>query len=473
MLFNSFEFVLFLAVVLALYRALPHRGQNTMLLVASYLFYGAWDWRFLILFAITTVTDYACSLQIAATTSARRRKAFVALSVTVNMGILGFFKYANFFSDSLASLFGALGIPFHPLSMAIILPVGISFYTFQSMSYTLDVYRGRLQPCRNLFDYALYVSFFPQLVAGPIERATHLLPQVTQPRTVTVPYVAEGLRLILWGYFKKVFVADNMALIVEPIFAASGDFTAAQVWVGALAFAFQIYGDFSGYSDIARGTARLMGFDIMRNFDLPYFSRSPQEFWRRWHISLSTWLRDYLYIALGGNRKGRLRTYVNLMATMVLGGLWHGAAWTFVIWGTYHGLLLALHRAWSEWRTRGGREPRPAPGVMVQALQMAAMFLVTLYSWLIFRCESLSQLIAMTRGLVRFSADAAWVSGLGKIAVYGAVLVAMQLAQLRWRDPDLTRRWPAPVQAAFYLMLFYLTMVFGVFDSRSFIYFQF
>lgn len=473
MLFNSFQFILFFGAVLLLYRALPHRGQNWMLLIASYVFYGAWDWRFLILFFITTLTDYCCALQVARSTSPRRRKSFVALSVVVNMGILGFFKYANFFSDSLAGLLAVFGVQFHPLTMAIILPVGISFYTFQSMSYTIDVYRGQLAPCRNFFDYALYVSFFPQLVAGPIERATHLLPQVLKPRRVTPGYVSEGLYLILWGYFKKVFVADNMALIVEPIFAQQTGFTGAQVWIGALAFAFQIYGDFSGYSDIARGTARLLGFDIMRNFNLPYFSRSPQEFWHRWHISLSSWLRDYLYIPLGGNRKGRVRTYVNLMATMVLGGLWHGAAWTFVIWGTYHGLLLAVHRAWCEWRGQAPKGESPEGSALLKGLQIAAMFLLTLYSWLIFRCTSFGQLREMTRALWDVDFTPGFLRGLAKVLLYAAILIGVQLGQYYKKDPDLVRRWPPALQAAFHLIAVYLLLVFGVFDSRSFIYFQF
>jgi D-alanyl-lipoteichoic acid acyltransferase DltB (MBOAT superfamily) len=473
MLFNSLQFLVFFGVVLALYRRLSHRWQNGMLLVASYIFYGAWDWRFLILFFTTTFTDYCCALQVANSTSPARRKGFVALSIAVNMGILGFFKYANFFSDSLAELFAALGLQFHPLTMAIILPVGISFYTFQSMSYTLDVYRGELAPCRNLFDYALYVSFFPQLVAGPVERATHLLPQVLQPRQVTVEYVSEGLYLILWGYFKKVFVADNMALIVQPIFAQQTGFTGSQVCIGALAFAFQIYGDFSGYSDIARGSARLLGFDIMRNFNLPYFARSPQDFWRRWHISLSTWLRDYLYVPLGGNRKGRVRTYVNLMATMVLGGLWHGAAWTFVIWGAYHGLLLSIHRAWTEWRNPAAERGRTDGNPLVHGLQIGAMFILTLYGWLIFRCQSFGQLCEMTAALCRVSLDSSLLHGLAKILFYAAVLICVQLAQYLGRDLDIVRKQPPVLQAAIHLLALYLLLVFGVFQSRSFIYFQF
>jgi D-alanyl-lipoteichoic acid acyltransferase DltB (MBOAT superfamily) len=473
MLFNSLQFLIFFIAVLCLYRRMSHRGQNWMLLVASYIFYGAWDWRFLILFFITTFTDYCCALLVAGSGSSGHRKGFLALSVAVNMGILGFFKYANFFSDSLADLFAAFGLQFHPLTMAIILPVGISFYTFQSMSYTIDVYRGELAPCRNFFDYALYVSFFPQLVAGPVERATHLLPQVLQPRRVTREYVSEGLYLILWGLFKKVFVADNMASIVGPIFAQHAGFSSTQVCLGTLAFAFQIYGDFSGYSDIARGTARLLGFDIMRNFNLPYFARSPQDFWRRWHISLSTWLRDYLYIPLGGNRKGGVRTYVNLMATMVLGGLWHGASWTFVIWGAYHGLLLSIHRAWGEWRERGGKPLGAPANLVVQGLQMGLMFALTLYGWLIFRCQSFGQLREMTLGLCRIDFDPSLLRGLAKILFYTAILGGVQLAQYVSRDPDIVRRQRPVLQACFYLIVFYMLLLFGVLNSQSFIYFQF
>jgi alginate O-acetyltransferase complex protein AlgI len=347
--FNSFAFAVFLPTVLLLYWALPKRGQNLLLLGASYFFYGYWDWRFLSLLAISTVVDYTAALRIERehggldSTSRRRKKVWLLASLCTNLGLLGFFKYFNFFADSFAELLASLGLTVNPMYLSVVLPVGISFYTFQTMSYTIDVYRGRMPATRRFFDFALYVSFFPQLVAGPIERAAVLLPQILNHRCFSRVQFLDGTHLIFWGLFKKVFVADNLAPVADRIFAA-GSCSAAETLLAAYAFAFQIYCDFSGYSDIARGCAKCMGFELMLNFDHPYVAENPREFWQRWHISLSTWLRDYLYIPLGGNRGGNLLMYRNLALTMLLGGLWHGAAWTFVIWGAYQGVLLIGHR---------------------------------------------------------------------------------------------------------------------------------
>ncbi|MCC6142692.1 MAG: MBOAT family protein, partial [Candidatus Hydrogenedentes bacterium] len=315
MIFNSLEFVVFFLIVYGLYIILTHRAQNVMLLVASYIFYAWWDWRFTLLIFLTTFVDYHCARNIAATDDPRRRKWFLTISMVTDLGILGFFKYFNFFTESAVELLDKVGFHADPITLQIILPVGISFYTFQSMSYTLDVYRGELTPAKTLANYALFVSFYPQLVAGPIERAKHLLPQMENPRTITYADMREGAWLILFGFFKKVVVADNFAVIANEIFNHPGHYHGFAVLLGVYAFAWQIYGDFSGYSNIARGTARLMGVDIMVNFRMPYFASNPQEFWRRWHISLSTWLRDYLYIPLGGNRGGEGKTYRNLMTT--------------------------------------------------------------------------------------------------------------------------------------------------------------
>ncbi len=348
MLFNSLEFVVFFAVVLALYSVLNHPRQNALLLVASYVFYGAWDYRFLLLLIGTTLVDYAVGLAIDRRSDPAARRRILMFSIVANLGVLGVFKYFNFFADSLVEFAGLFGLSVSPVTLNIVLPVGISFYTFQSMAYTIDVYRGHLKPCRSLPDFALYVTFFPQLVAGPIERATHLLPQIYARRVMTAEKIGSGLSLIALGFFKKVVMADNLAPTVNEIFAKQGGYTAEEVLVGAIFFAFQIYGDFSGYTDIARGTSRVLGFELMDNFREPYFARSPSDFWQRWHISLSTWLRDYLYISLGGNRGGRLTTYRNLILTMLLGGLWHGAAWNFVWWGLYHGTLLVGYRWYEE-----------------------------------------------------------------------------------------------------------------------------
>ncbi|MBT8405679.1 MAG: MBOAT family protein, partial [Gemmatimonadetes bacterium] len=319
MLFNSYLFWAFFAVVLLLYRGLKHRGQNRMLLVASYVFYGSWDWRFLSLIVFSTLVDYWVGLALADPSATdRRRRRLVTVSLVSNLGLLAVFKYLGFFVDSAAALLEGLGLQANLPSLHIILPVGISFYTFQTLSYTIVIYRRKLEPTRDLLDFGLYVAFFPQLVAGPIERASHLLPQVLRPRRTTERQFREGLYCILYGLFKKVVIADNMALVVNHIFSQPpSTLNGLDTLVGVYAFAFQIYGDFHGYSLIAQGVARWLGFDIMDNFRQPYFAWSPQEFWRRWHISLSTWLRDYLYIPLGGSRTGgRTR---NVLITMLLG----------------------------------------------------------------------------------------------------------------------------------------------------------
>jgi alginate O-acetyltransferase complex protein AlgI len=357
MLFNSFVFVLFLAIVLPVYYALSHRWQNRFLLVASYVFYGYWDWRFLGLLAISTVLDFALALLIAGTDSPRRKKRRVALSVVVNLGILGFFKYFDFFVDSAAVLLESAGLQANLPMLRVVLPVGISFYTFQSMAYTIDVYRGIQPPTRNLLDFALYVAYFPQLVAGPIERASRLLPQIQSPRRVGQAQWERGAQLILWGYVKKVAIADGLAPYADAVFRDPSSFSGLSLWLGVYCFAVQIYCDFSGYTDIARGVSQLLGIELMENFRQPYLSRNITEFWRRWHISLSTWLRDYLYVPLGGNRRGPAMQYRNLMITMLLGGLWHGAAWTFVVWGGLHGLFLATHK----YMTRGRKIGQEAP----------------------------------------------------------------------------------------------------------------
>ncbi|MBA4149668.1 MAG: MBOAT family protein [Verrucomicrobia bacterium] len=471
MLFNTIEFGIFFLAVLSLYFVLPHRGQNLMLLGASYLFYGAWDYRFLSLILISTTVDFVVGQMLHKSEDDRRRKVILFWSIFINLGFLGFFKYCNFFAENLQGLLATFGVQVRPSTLSIILPVGISFYTFQSMSYTIDIYRRQLKPCTRFFDFMLYVAFFPQLVAGPIERAQHLLRQVTTPRKVRKEHFTEGFHLIMWGLFKKMVIADNMALIADPIFNQSGDFSAGQVFVGALAFAFQIYGDFSGYTDIARGVARTMGFELMLNFNLPYFATSPQDFWRRWHISLSTWLRDYLYIPLGGSKKGEVRTYINLMLTMVLGGLWHGASWTFVIWGFYHGALLCVHRLIQ--KSLPVPSFSPAGEFVWRWTRIAFMFGLTLYGWLIFRAASFEQLMAMTKALFAFQLSPETVGLVVKILFYCGLLLLVQLYQHARNNLEAVRESPVLLQTSFYLVCFYLIAIFGVFDAQSFIYFQF
>jgi D-alanyl-lipoteichoic acid acyltransferase DltB (MBOAT superfamily) len=475
MLFNTLEFGIFFVAVFGIYALLPSfRWQNYFLLAASYFFYACWDYRFLALIFISTTVDFFVGRLLSETASQPRRKFILFWSILFNLGFLGFFKYYNFFAHNLQALLGTIGLSTSMTSLNIILPVGISFYTFQSMSYTLDIYRGAMQPTKRFSDFALNVAFFPHMVAGPIQRANSLLQQICAPRQMTRETFSEGFYLILWGLFKKVVIADNLVLIVDPIFAQTGHYTATQVLTGMLAFAFQIYGDFSGYSDMARGTALMMGFRLMVNFNLPYFAVNPQDFWRRWHISLSTWLRDYLYVSLGGNRRGEARTYANLMLTMVLGGLWHGAAWTYVLWGVYHGLLLSLHRLL---RTLFPGEPAFAQSPAGQAVwkwaRIGFMFVLTLYGWLIFRATSFHQLWSMTGALFSLTLDPSIVWLITKILLYCSLLLLVELFQLRKNNLDLVRQSPVPVQVGFYLACFYLIVLLGGFYAQSFIYFQF
>lgn len=478
MAFNSFAFAVFLPLVLILYWSLgrSRKAQNAMLLVASYVFYGWWDWRFLSLLIVSTVVDYIVAERIHAiqatdADSQRRRKRWLLLSLVGNLGILGFFKYFNFFAGSLQSALASVGIQADPFYLNVILPVGISFYTFQTLSYTVDVYRREMPPAKTLTDFALYVAFFPQLVAGPIERAITLVPQIELPRRFDKTQFVSGLNLIFWGLFKKVYVADNLAPVVN---AAFDDPTASglQVLIGVYAFAFQIYCDFSGYSDIARGCARTMGFELVENFRYPYVALNPSDFWRRWHISLSTWLRDYLYIPLGGNRQGGLLTYRNLALTMLLGGLWHGATWLFVLWGAYQGLLLVVHRLYSEWRA--SRDLPPATGgLLSKAVRVVVMFQFVCVGWLIFRGESLGQIGSMLQRLITWS-GAPDVALFEPLVVFVLPLLVVE-AILGWsrREGVYQLQWvPSPLRVIAYGALFYLFAFHGA-SSQSFIYFQF
>jgi D-alanyl-lipoteichoic acid acyltransferase DltB (MBOAT superfamily) len=361
-------------------------------LVASYVFYGYWNWKFLFLLGISTVVDFSVGKALYATQNPKKRNILLGISLVSNLSILFFFKYFNFFADSFANMLNMVGLRADPITLNVILPVGISFYTFQTLSYTIDIYRRQLQPTNNFLDFALFVAFFPQLVAGPIERAATLLPQISSKRQIQIDQINAGLFLILWGFFKKIVVADNMGKIADQIFNNYTEYQGLDIAIAILAFTFQIYGDFSGYSDIARGTSKLMGFELMVNFKLPYFALNPSDFWRRWHISLSTWLRDYLYIPLGGNRYGTVRTYCNLFIVMLLGGLWHGAAWNFVIWGAFHGTILILYRMFDRHQkyldTAEGKHLYPQ--VM---LKMMIMFVLTCIGWVIFRSRSVEQIM--------------------------------------------------------------------------------
>lgn len=402
MLFNSIDFAVFLPIVFVLYWFVFQRNlriQNFFLVVASYLFYGWWDWRFLVLMTVTILCSYAGGILIdrtrcktSQTVIRRRTRAIVAANIIINLLILGFFKYYNFFAQSFADAFTLFGKPMAIHSLKIILPVGISFYTFQALSYSIDVYRRKLEPTRDLIALFAFVSFFPQLVAGPIERATNLLTQFYVRRTFDYDKATDGMRQILWGLFKKIVIADNCAVTADSVFGNYETTPAILLVVGAIAFTFQIYGDFSGYSDIAIGTARLFGFNLKRNFAFPYFSRDIAEFWRRWHISLTTWFRDYIYIPLGGSRCAKSKVVRNTWIIFVVSGLWHGANWTFVAWGAYHALLFMPLLLLGKNRRYIGivAENRLLP-TWKELLAMLTTFIFVAAGWIIFRAESIHQ----------------------------------------------------------------------------------
>lgn len=372
-----------------LYYWLPKKLKNPLLLVASYVFYGYWDYRFVGLLLLSTVVDFFVGRSLYNASRRKRKKQLLTLSMIVNLGILGFFKYFGFFVDSFADLLSLFGGEPDFLHINIILPVGISFYTFQTMSYTIDIYRGQIKPTRNFIDFAVFVSFFPQLVAGPIERAKNLLPQIQQKPLPSRLQIEKGIVLIVTGLFKKVMIGDTTGRFVDHIFADPQLYHSPELIVGLLLFSIQIYADFSGYSSIARGTAKLLGIELMKNFEQPYLSRNITEFWRRWHISLSSWLKDYLYISLGGNRVSKNRTYINLMLTMLLGGLWHGASWNFVIWGALHGLFLAIHKFLLKGQKVESRIHYQGVGKFVRTIgAILGTYLLVLFAWFFFRATS-------------------------------------------------------------------------------------
>lgn len=469
MVFNSISFLIFFALFFHLYWWINNKGavkwRNIYLIIASYIFYGWWDWRFLGLIAISSLADYIIGLKIHSATSKRSRKALLIVSLVINLGILGFFKYFNFFVDSLALLFQSLHIPFHVGTLEIILPVGISFYTFQTMSYTIDIYRGQLKPTKSWTQFFAFVSFFPQLVAGPIERAAHLLPQFYNRKSFSPSRAASGLRLALWGFFKKIVIADNLAPIVEQVFANPNQYSGLGILAGAIAFAFQIYCDFSGYSDIAIGIGRTMGFDLLTNFNKPYFSKSFTEFWQRWHISLSTWFRDYVYIPLGGNRVSKTRNNLNLMITFVVSGLWHGANFTFILWGFLHGAMLILEK-----RIK-----------LLQHLPAFVIFIITSLFWIPFRANNVSHLKQLIAQLFTFSAPNNWNNLLvfpsNKMIALSIVFIAFTFIEKLMGQGDFSeslKRFNTVQKLATYSMLIICILMLGNFDVKpNFIYFQF
>ena len=472
-LFNSTEFALFFIVVYSVYLLSNHRWQNRWLLIASYVFYGSWNWKFLSLIWISTIVDYYCGIKIFESSNQKSRKVFLCLSMCTNLGILGFFKYFNFFSQSFRGMMGLIGWHVDPFTLHVILPVGISFYTFQTMSYTIDIYRKEIEPTRHFLNFALFVTFFPQLVAGPIERAKNLLPQILHKRTITLGQFNEGCWLIYWGLFKKIFIADNLAKIVDGVFATQAPISGAEVLMSVYAFAFQIYGDFSGYSDIARGVSKLLGFELMLNFKMPYFAGNIRCFWQRWHISLSTWLKDYLYISMGGNRGRPLLTYRNLILTMTLGGLWHGAAWNFVLWGVFHGVILILHRIIApvlSFHTVHSFVLRK----LWKGICIITTFHVVCFGWLLFRAQSFFQIKNLLHMLLfNFRITPQTYQYAFDIFICTGFIFFIQLFKERYKDMNFVIKTPSWVRGGIYFIIFLSLVLGGVQGGREFIYFQF
>jgi D-alanyl-lipoteichoic acid acyltransferase DltB (MBOAT superfamily) len=476
MLFNSIEFLLFLPVVFFLYWFVLQKklnSQNILLLVSSYFFYACWDYRFLFLLLFSTFLDYYTGIKMEESSNNRIRKIWLIISVGINLGFLGVFKYYDFFATSFAEALSGLGLQVNPATLNIILPVGISFYTFHGLSYVLDIYFNRIKAERNFVEYGVFVSFFPLLVAGPIERATHLLPQIKKPRTFRYQQAVQGVRQILWGLFKKVVIADNCAMFVDAVFPDYAHASNMQLILAICLFAFQIYGDFSGYSDMATGVAKLFGIELLRNFNYPYFSRSIAEFWRRWHISLSSWFRDYLYIPLGGSRVSKGKQVRNTFIIFLVSGFWHGANWTFIFWGLLHAIYILPSIIFSTNRqhlaivAQGSRFPS-----IKEFMQMAITFVLSSFAWIFFRATSLQEAFGIIGAIGH---------GHGRIeqlsATYPIAAVAIML-YMEWRNREtnipfshLKNKW---LRYSTYLLILFLIFMMGAFiNPRSFIYFQF
>lgn len=478
MLFNSFTFALFISGVFLLYWFIFNKNlksQNLLILIASYIFYSAWDWRFLSLIIFSSTIDFFIGNLIFKSQSNRKREFYLGISILTNLGLLAYFKYTNFFIDSFIDLMNLLGFQGNHSSLNIILPVGISFYTFQTLSYTIDIYRKQLEPTKNIISFFAFVSFFPQLVAGPIERASRLLPQFYKARTFKYNFATDGMRQILWGLFKKVVIADTCAIFVDDIFTNYYDYNGSILLLGAIYFAVQIYCDFSGYSDIAIGVAKLFGFKLMQNFAFPYFSRDISEFWRRWHISLSTWFRDYLYIPLGGNRVKIKRRIFNILIVFSISGFWHGANWTFIMWGVIHGLYYIPLMV-------SGRQQKYKGSVIAQntifpsfkeLFQMMITFLMVVIAWIFFRAENITDAFSYLWGIFNlsfFSIPSFGLSGL----VYVFILFVIEWVSRKKNHPlQLLVQYPSWVRAPTYYILIITIIIYHGNQNAPFIYFQF
>jgi len=462
MLFNSLQFLVFFCIVYSFYLLLPHKWQNRLLIFASCIFYAAWNWKFLFLLFFSVTCDFLCSKYIYQSKDQLRRKQLLFLSIFINLSILAFFKYSNFFIHNAETLMNNFLPAHYNWVLHVILPLGISFYTFEAISYTFDIYRGVSAPAQTYWDYLLFILYFPHLIAGPIMRAKDFLYQITTPRIVHWEQFYEGCYLIFWGLFEKIFVADNLAKIVNPVFSSTA-YQGEMVLIAIYAFAFEIFCDFDGYSNIARGLGKCMGFEITINFKLPYFATNPKEFWQKWHISLSSWLKDYLYIPLGGNKVSVIATYKNLFLTMLLGGLWHGASWTFVIWGAYQGALLIGHRLLNNFSFN-----------IAKVIKIVLFFQFISLGWLFFRATSLHQIGDMLHSLCfQFHLNKAFLyQSIGLIVVLLPLWI-VQLGQYLTNDLLFLYRQHWLVKTFAYALMAYLILGWGVMKSEEFIYFQF
>ena len=482
MLFNSIDFTIFLPIVFILYWFATNKNlklQNLLIVAASYLFYGWWDWRFLSLILFSTIVDFTVGQILRNEENQLKRKILLWTSILVNLGFLGFFKYYNFFLDNFITAFTFFGTEIKASSLNIILPVGISFYTFQTLSYTIDCYRRKLEPTKDFIAFSAFVSFFPQLVAGPIERATHLLPQFYKKRTFDYSKAVDGMRQILWGLFKKIVIADNCAEYANQIFNNSADMSGSTLVLGALFFTFQIYGDFSGYSDIAIGTSRLFGFDLMRNFNFPYFSRDIAEFWRRWHISLSTWFRDYLYIPLGGSRGGTWMKIRNTFIIFIVSGFWHGANWTFIVWGALNAiyflplLLTKNNRNNLDIVAQGRSLPN-----LKEFSFMLLTFSLTVFAWIFFRADNIGHAISYISEILspslfsipKFAGMRRALTTIILVATF--VLVEWKGREGQYAISNFGINWTPPLRYAMYYAIIIAILFFGG-QEQQFIYFQF
>jgi D-alanyl-lipoteichoic acid acyltransferase DltB (MBOAT superfamily) len=478
MLFNSIDFGIFLPIVFVIYWLISKKNisiQNLLLLVASYVFYGWWDWRFLLLVLFSTIVDFSIGIALENEKKELRRRILLWTSIAVNLGFLGFFKYYNFFIENFVDAFSFLGYSISHRSLGIILPVGISFYTFQTLSYTIDVYNGKLKTTRDFIAFAAFISFFPQLVAGPIERATNLLPQFCSERKFDYSKAIDGLRQILWGLFKKVVIADNCAEYANLIFNNSSNYSGSTLLLGAVLFTFQIYGDFSGYSDIAIGTSRLFGFSLMKNFAFPYFSRDIAEFWRRWHISLSTWFRDYLYIPLGGSRGGEWMKFKNTLIIFLVSGFWHGANWTFIVWGGLNAMYFFIS---SKIIKNSRNSDIVAKGRLLPStrefLQILFTFSLTVFAWIFFRSDNMGHAASILDQIFSFSTIS-----LPELLPYNLFILISIFLIIEWGGREnqyglekLGLNWNRPLRLSFYYGCVLVIFLFGG-KEQEFIYFQF